>query len=62
VLKVIVVEIKGGTVRLGFEVDAAVPVHRSEVWARIHGTPEPCGRAANRSTEDVQGIEVAGAS
>jgi len=34
-LKVTVVEIGGGKVRLGFEVDASVPVHRSEVWERI---------------------------
>ena len=34
-LKVTVLEIRGGTVRLGFEVDAAVPVHRLEVWERI---------------------------
>jgi carbon storage regulator CsrA len=34
-LKVTVLEIKGRCVRLGFEVDAAVPVHRWEVWQRI---------------------------
>ena len=36
-LKVTVLEITGGRVRLGFEVDADVPVHRSEVWERIYG-------------------------
>jgi carbon storage regulator len=35
VLKVTVVEIRGTKVRLGFEVDAGVPVHRLEVWERI---------------------------
>jgi carbon storage regulator CsrA len=40
-LKVTVLEVKGGTVRLGFEIDAAVPVHRSEVWERIHAFDEP---------------------
>ena len=35
VLRVTVLEIKGGRVRLGFEVDAGVPVHRLEVWERI---------------------------
>jgi len=35
VLKVTVLEIKGERVRLGFEADADVPVHRSEVWERI---------------------------
>lgn len=34
-LKITVLEIRGGKVRLGFEVDAAVPVHRWEVWERI---------------------------
>jgi len=34
-LKVTVLEIGGGKVRLGFEADAAVPSHRSEVWERI---------------------------
>jgi carbon storage regulator CsrA len=41
ILKVTVLEINGGKVRLGFEVDATVPVHRLEVWERI--------RAANSS-------------
>jgi carbon storage regulator len=34
-LKVTVLEIRGGKVRLGFEVDQSVPIHRSEVWERI---------------------------
>jgi len=40
-LKVTVLEIRGGKVRLGFDVDAAVPVHRLEVWERIHGGAPP---------------------
>jgi carbon storage regulator CsrA len=35
-LKVTVLEIRSGKVRLGFEVDAEVPVHRWEVWEQIH--------------------------
>lgn len=35
-LKVTVLEIRGGRVRLGFEVAPDVPVHRSEVWHRLH--------------------------
>jgi carbon storage regulator CsrA len=46
-LKVTVVEIKGGRVRLGFDVDAAVPVHRAEVWERI--------RAAGWAASSTQG-------
>ncbi len=34
-LKVTVLELKGTSVRLGFEVDSSVPVHRWEVWERI---------------------------
>jgi len=34
-LKVTVLQIQGGKVRLGFEVDEDVPVHRLEVWERI---------------------------
>jgi carbon storage regulator CsrA len=33
-LRVSVLEIRGGTVKLGFEVDASVPVNRLEVWER----------------------------
>jgi carbon storage regulator CsrA len=39
-LKVTVLEIKNGSVRLGFEADAAVPVHRSEVLERIRESCE----------------------
>jgi len=42
-LKVTVLGIKGSNVKLGFEVDPEVPVHRSEVWERINGN----GRAQN---------------
>lgn len=34
-LKVTVLEIRGGKVKLGFEAEANIPVHRWEVWARI---------------------------
>lgn len=34
-LKVTVVQVCQGKVKLGFEVDAAVPVHRLEVWERL---------------------------
>ena len=34
-LKVTVLAIRGASVKLGFEVDSDVPVHRSEVWERI---------------------------
>ena len=34
--RVKVLEIRGANVKLGFEVDPDVPVHRAEVWERIH--------------------------
>jgi carbon storage regulator len=36
ILKVTVLDVKAGKVRLGFEAAADVPVHRLEVWERIH--------------------------
>jgi carbon storage regulator CsrA len=33
--RVKVLEIRGANVKLGFEVDPDVPVHRAEVWERI---------------------------
>jgi carbon storage regulator CsrA len=36
VLKVTVLGIKSTHVKLGFDVDPDVPVHRSEVWERIN--------------------------
>jgi carbon storage regulator len=44
-LKVTVLGIKGANVKLGFEVDPEVPVHRSEVWERINGN----GQAKSRT-------------
>jgi carbon storage regulator len=35
-MKVTVLAIKGANVKLGFEVDDDVPVHRSEVWEQIN--------------------------
>jgi len=32
---VTVLEIRGGRVRLGFEVAKEVPIHRQEVWERL---------------------------
>lgn len=37
ILKVTVLAIQNGKVRLGFDVRPDVPVHRLEVWERIHG-------------------------
>ena len=45
-LKVTVVEIRNGSVKLGFEAEADVAVHRSEVWERIEASGQPGGPAA----------------
>jgi carbon storage regulator CsrA len=39
-LKVTVLEIAGGKVKLGFEVDADIPVHRLEIWERMCASGE----------------------
>jgi carbon storage regulator len=44
VVRVTVIEVRGGTVKLGFEAGNEVPIHRAEVWERIraeNGAPEP---------------------
>jgi carbon storage regulator len=49
ILKVTILDVKGGKVRLGFEAHADVPIHRSEVWQRAFGNVQsgndrPVGR------------------
>jgi len=44
-LKVTVLEIRDGKVKLGFEADSAVPVHRLEVWERIRSRAGPANAA-----------------
>ena len=48
-LKVTVLEINGGKVRLGFEAEADVPVHRTEVWERIVATSRLGGSSGGRA-------------
>jgi carbon storage regulator len=40
-LKVTVLEICGGKVKLGFEAPSDVLVHRWEIWERIHAAVRP---------------------
>jgi carbon storage regulator len=42
-LKVTVLEINGGTVRLGFEAPPDIPVHRSEIWDKLVAGSKPAG-------------------
>ena len=48
-LKVTVIEIRGGSVRLGFDASAELPVHRAEVWERIRAEGQ-----ASDPKQDVQ--------
>jgi carbon storage regulator len=52
-LEITILEIEGGRVRLGFEADTKMPIHRREVWDRIcngngNGNGSPTSPAASR--------------
>jgi len=53
-LKVTVLKISGGNVRLGFEIDKGVPVHRWEVWEQMH---KAASAAAGVAAEQPRGME-----
>jgi carbon storage regulator CsrA len=59
-LKITVLEIAPGRVKLGFEGGPEVPIHRWEVWQKMLSTqqcliaPEPCGAPADRSTAHAE--------
>jgi len=61
VLEITILEIEGGRVRLGFEADSRMPIHRREVWDRIrngeaHGNGNGNGMAAAKQrTATVDG-------
>ena len=50
-LTITVLEIKGSSVRLSFDADAAVPVHRLEVWERIRADHPPQAPEAPEAPE-----------
>ena len=37
VMVITILSVEGGRVRLGFEADSSMPIHRREVWDRIRG-------------------------
>jgi carbon storage regulator CsrA len=47
-LRVKVLEIRGANVKLGFDVDPDVPVHRLEVWEQINGGSRPLEAGLDR--------------
>jgi len=52
---VTVLEIRGKTVRLGFEADSEVPVHRREVSSQIQADRRPQCQSEGRSPPAVRG-------
>jgi len=52
-VKITVVEIAGGKVRLGFQADSAVHVHRLEVWKRLQNAVEPIVPTAGPGPPDA---------
>lgn len=53
-LKVTVLAVIGGNVKLGFEADADIPVHRFEVWERIRAQDEMTGNEASPGVPPVR--------
>jgi len=49
-----VLEVRGGTVRLGFEAPADVPIHREEVYLRIRDE-RPLDRPVKRQGKLIAG-------
>ena len=37
VMVITILSVEGGRVRMGFEADSTMPIHRREVWDRIQG-------------------------
>jgi carbon storage regulator len=54
-IRVTVIGIKGGSVRLGFEATSEIAVHREEVWNRIRAETEQVNQKqpAERSRQRV---------
>ena len=53
-LKVTVLDIAAGKVRLGFEADGDVPVHRLEIWERMLANGELDGRGGGPEAPHVR--------
>ena len=60
VLEITILEIEGGRVRLGFQADTRMPIHRREVWDRIcNGNGQGNGKAHGQPARP-QGAPAAG--
>lgn len=61
VLQITVLDIEGGRVRLGFEADQKMPIHRREVWDRIcNGNGNGGGTAAGLAAGTEGGRRAGG--
>lgn len=59
-LQITVLDIEGGRVRLGFEADQKMPIHRREVWDRIcNGNGNGDGTVAGLASR-TEGLRRAG--
>jgi carbon storage regulator CsrA len=64
VLEITILEIEGGRVRLGFEADSRMPIHRREVWDRIcngeaHGNGNGNGNGNQNGNGNGNGLAAA---
>ena len=53
VMVITILSVEGGRVRLGFEADSRMPIHRREVWDRIHGE-QAAALGGSASDQDLQ--------
>ena len=53
-LKITVLEVAGGRVKLGFEADSSIPVHRLEIWERMCASGELGNRGVRPETPQLQ--------
>ena len=62
-LQITVLDIEGGRVRLGFEADTRMPIHRREVWDRIcngQGQGESNGQGNGQGNGQAAAAAAAG--
>ena len=63
-LEITILEIEGGRVRIGFEADTKLPIHRREVWDRIcngHGNGQAGGNGKADGNGQADGQPLAAA-
>ncbi len=57
-IRVVVIEVKGGKVKLGIEAPPGVPVHREEVLSRIMRENKDAADLHPEKLEDILGREI----